>query len=39
MFKVFNNINPYTINKTFPLMSTSHNTMSLNNVSTLVLYI
>ena len=33
MFEVFNNRHPYIINKTFSLMSSSHNTRSLNNVS------
>ena len=33
MFKVFNNLHPYIINKIFSLISTSHKTRSLNNVS------
>ena len=33
MFKFFNNLHPYIINKTFSLMSTSHNTRILNNFS------
>ena len=36
MFKVFNNLHPYIINKTFSLISISHNTRSSNNVSILI---
>ena len=33
MFKDFNNLHPYIINKNFSFISSSHNTWSLNNLS------
>ena len=35
MFKVFTNLHPYIINKTISLITTYHNTRSLNNLSIL----